>query len=104
MSDSFSNPHQTDELLEFVRLWLLILDILLGGITIGGLAGADVEGYPQPRADVGGGPALALTVDVGQQAQGFFSQRLLGVGILAQVAQMSIRALKWILAARPSTL
>jgi len=85
MSDSFSDPHQADELLEFLGLGLLLLDVLLGGITIGGFAGADVEGYPQPGADVGGCPALALAVEVGQQALGFFSQRLFTVGILAQV-------------------
>ena len=62
----FAYSHEADEATELLRLGLLFLDVLLGGIAIGGVGSADIEGYPQPCANVGCSLRLALLIDIGQ--------------------------------------
>ena len=59
-----------DELGEFVGFGVMLLDVLLGGIAIAGIAGGDVEGNPEVGAGVGGGEGFASRINGGEGLEG----------------------------------
>ena len=59
-----------DELGEFVGFGVMLLDVLLGGIAIAGIAGGDVEGNPEVGAGVGGGEGFASRINGGEGLKG----------------------------------